>query len=461
MRNGNCSRLDNYKYSLRSQRTIPSRFTAIYCALLSVWLTATGCQRFDRYFLDEKASLSFEDIPVAEEPLSKTQVPQSSPRLSIADSKRTRLGHALKKNTGIGVRIRDDQPPLASSIVETKYPNENLAEEIQSLSPEFKKLLQEYLASSEQSKTKQALASSKQPAAGPQPGSDIDLANHPVPETVERRSLKDESPAEQPAVVTASAQVPVSSTEGASPDSEDASKDAVNWNESLSKAITVLEKQIRENPHAPDDVKISNESKLRMLQLAAGKLEACTQPIDGLSAREQEYMRHQFQALHDATNPGSIPVRSKLWSTVMQSQREATNQLAAISDLEVRSVAFCTSVEGYGTTKKFANYQFKPDQGVLLYCELENVDAESVQDGFETQLQGRYEIIDNGGKRIADQLLPMEKEVCKNHRRDYFIVYRIYMPMQIPPGSYQLRLTIEDMKAKKYGQSMLDFQIAK
>ncbi|MFN9915789.1 MAG: hypothetical protein ACK53L_24570, partial [Pirellulaceae bacterium] len=63
------------------------------------------------------------------------------------------------------------------------------------------------------------------------------------------------------------------------------------------------------------------------------------------------------------------------------------------------------------------------------------------------------------GRRVADQLLPMEREICQNHRRDYFIIYHIYMPAQIEPGKYQMRVTIEDMKARKFGQATVDFQV--
>ena len=143
----------------------------------------------------------------------------------------------------------------------------------------------------------------------------------------------------------------------------------------------------------------------------------------------------------------------------MVSQREATAHLAAVSNLEVRSVAFCTQVDGYGTFKKFAKNQFQAGQDILLYCEIDNVAAEKVKGGFETQLQGSYEIRDPQGRLITDQDLPMEPEVCMNHRRDYFIVYRIYMPSQMQPGNYELRLTIEDKKGGKYGHSTASFEV--
>ena len=234
------------------------------------------------------------------------------------------------------------------------------------------------------------------------------------------------------------------------------------WLQSLSKAIEQLEKTIKEVPTSDENLRISQEVTLRLLYVSQRRLKDAMLPIEKLSNGENDYFQHQMQALYEASNPDAMPVASRHWSLVMNSQREATNHLAAVSNLEVKSVAFCTEVERYGVITKFPKYQFQADQEVLLYCEIENVAATKVKkEGFESQLQGSYEIMDAQGRKIADQLLPMEPEICQNHRRDYFIVYKIYMPQQIATGNYQLRLTVEDMKAHKFGQSQLDFQIKK
>lgn len=278
-----------------------------------------------------------------------------------------------------------------------------------------------------------------------------------------------------PGVVTASATLPVNGNQSnvtfaspasatpasATPASASPSTTGAQWNHDLAGSIAKLEKQLKESPSSDESVRISHEMTLRMLYVANRQLEEAMRPIEGLTESERDYMRHQAQALYEASNPDAMPVKSRKWSLVMNSQRAATDQLAAVSNLDIKTVAFCTDVQGYGVVTKFPNNVFKPDQDLLLYCELENVAADEVKEGFETQLQGSYEIIDPNGRRIADQLLPMEKEICQNHRRDYFIVYRIYTPMQIGPGNYQLRLTVEDMKAKKFGQASLDFQIQK
>ncbi len=234
-----------------------------------------------------------------------------------------------------------------------------------------------------------------------------------------------------------------------------------SWRVSLNQAVEQLEKQIKEAPASDDSLRISQEVTLRMLYVSQRRLDDAMRPIDKLSNSEKDYFHYQMLALYEASNPDAMPVRSRHWSLVMNSQREATSHLAAVSNLEVKSVAFCTEVERYGVITKFPKYQFQADQELLLYCEIENVAANKVKEGYESQLQGSYEIIDSQGRKVADQLLPMEPEICQNHRRDYFIVYKIYMPQQIVPGNYQLRLTVEDMKARKFGQNQLDFQVKK
>ncbi len=269
-------------------------------------------------------------------------------------------------------------------------------------------------------------------------------------------------------VLLASASSPLSpkiegidSNESLSAESLDSVRNGSTWNQTLSQAIQQLESQLKDAPAEDENLRLHREIAYRLLLVSSRRLEDALKPISGMSELENLYMQHQMQALFELSNPDAMPVRSRHLSLVMNSQRQASNYLAAVSNLEVRSTSFCTDVERYGVVTKFPRYQFVQDQEVLLYCEIENVAAKPVRGGFETQLQGSYEIVDGNGNRVSEQILPMEPDFCENHRRDYFIVYKIFMPQQIAPGNYKLRLTIEDMNARKFGQSTLDFQIKK
>lgn len=232
----------------------------------------------------------------------------------------------------------------------------------------------------------------------------------------------------------------------------------LSWEDHVREAVYQLEE--------PSEVALSPGEQVRraaiarLLSMTAGDIEAAMQPIDGLQTTEQEYYRHQFKALYDTLDPSGTPVASRRWSLAMLSQRKAHENLAAVSNLEVNNAAFCTSVESFGVVQEFPANNFKPDQEFLLYCEIDNFVSEQVKaGGYETQLQGNYEIVDANGRRVAYVDLPMDSHICRNRRRDYFIAYRMHMPQNISSGRYTLKLTIEDMKGPKFGQAELPFQI--
>ncbi len=231
----------------------------------------------------------------------------------------------------------------------------------------------------------------------------------------------------------------------------------LDWHQHITAALAHMEDQATA---ASPEEQIHLQMVQRLLHMSLGDIEAASEPIDGLQANGQDFIRHSLKSLHDVTNPSGNPVETKRYTLAMISQRQAMSHLASVSNLEVRNATFCTEVDGFGVVTKFPQYAFKPDQELLLYCELDNfVSTQLEGKGYETQLQGSYEIVDANGRRVADQLLPLDSHLCRNQRRDYFIAYRIYMPQKIDAGKYQLKLTVEDMKGRKFGQSVLDFQI--
>jgi hypothetical protein len=243
-----------------------------------------------------------------------------------------------------------------------------------------------------------------------------------------------------------------------SPTQAAAASSDLSWEDHVREAVYQLE-QTSEVALSPGE-QVRRAAIARLLSMTAGDIEAAMQPIEGLQTTEQEYYRHQFKALYDTLDPSGTPVASRRWSLAMLSQRKAHDNLAAVSNLEVNNAAFCTSVESFGVVEEFPANNFKPDQEFLLYCEIDNFVSEQVKaGGYETQLQGNYEIVDTNGRRVAYVDLPMDSHICRNRRRDYFIAYRMHMPQNISPGKYTLKLTIEDMKGPKFGQAELPFQI--
>ncbi|MEM8736430.1 MAG: hypothetical protein AAGG44_19530 [Planctomycetota bacterium] len=205
--------------------------------------------------------------------------------------------------------------------------------------------------------------------------------------------------------------------------------------------------------------RINIEKKKRLLSMVADDIKAATSPIDGLQPAAQEYIQQTLTALYDATDDAGHPSMTRRLTRALESHRQAASNLARVASLRVVSPAFCTEVDSFGVIKKFESYSFQQDQEVLLYCELENFASKQVAGGFETRLQGSYEIVDAQGKTVLEQVLPKDSDICANQRRDFYIAYRLFMPVRIEPGAYQLKLYIEDIHGKKFGQADVDFRI--
>lgn len=216
-----------------------------------------------------------------------------------------------------------------------------------------------------------------------------------------------------------------------------------------------------ETPGENEAAKSSRMIKLRHLLVLSGDPDAAVAQVEGMPEAQQEYLRHHLLGLWTMIDPQGHPVPSRRFSTAITQIREAAKYASAATDsLEVRSLAFCTEIESYGQITPFAGNRFDPGQQVILYCEIDNFAAKRVEDGFETHLQGSFDVFDSKNGKVFSQILPADQQVSANHLRDFFIAYQMYLPNQISPGTYRLQLTMEDVNGKKYGQSSIPFEIA-
>ena len=248
----------------------------------------------------------------------------------------------------------------------------------------------------------------------------------------------------------------------------------LDWHTSLQRSIAALRRELDDEETAKQlsDAELARrEVILRMLQVAAGDEENALQEFRYVQGREAAFWRAELFALHLATEANRTPVVSQRAARMLEHLRKANSELAAVSTLDLRNAAFCKNVFGYADVEKFRPYRFEPDQEVLLYVEIENFAFERISaptergvgegERFETEFRGTYHILDGERRRVAQQELPRAKQVSRNLLRDYFVAYRIYMPRNIAPGRYTLELTLEDVKGDKFGQTFLDFEIAR
>ncbi|MBI2481435.1 MAG: hypothetical protein HYV60_23185 [Planctomycetia bacterium] len=230
------------------------------------------------------------------------------------------------------------------------------------------------------------------------------------------------------------------------------------WNQEIERALASLDADLA-RPNLNRDEKARLEIMRRLLYVVTNRRDEAVAPIDQLDEDEQEYWKHQLHGLLVSTDADGQHPTTRRAALALRHLRTATDHLANVSTLDVGHLTFCKEVLSYGDYRVFDSYSFRAKDQVVMYVEIDNFAAHPRGDSFETELHSSYEIVDDAGRRVANVVLPVDKQVSNNRRRDYFIAYLITMPSQIAPGAYRLQLTVEDVIGKKSNHAAIDFRI--
>jgi hypothetical protein len=231
------------------------------------------------------------------------------------------------------------------------------------------------------------------------------------------------------------------------------------WQETVAAATVQLEHDLARPGVDPQTASRWN-AYLRLLHVVANRQQDAVEPIDALDDPDvRDFWKHQAYSLLVALDADERHAPSRRAALALRDLRTAADHLANMSTLDVRNVAFCKQVNSFGDFVEFKPYSFRPGAEVILYVEIENFAVEQRGREFDTELQGEYTILGAQRERIANVVLPLDKQSCKNRRRDYFIAYRMFIPNDIRAGEYTLVLTVEDIKGKKSNQATVGFQI--
>jgi hypothetical protein len=231
-----------------------------------------------------------------------------------------------------------------------------------------------------------------------------------------------------------------------------------SWRTSLNDALNSLEAEMKNLPEKDREAS-TFAVYVRLLHTIANHHEEAIAEIEQLPAEEQEYWKHQLYAILLAIDADQKHTSSRRAALVLRELRAAVDRLANVSTLDVRHLALCKSVDSYGCFTEFPTLAFRPGDEVVLYVEVDNFTAEKVQDKYETELLWTYDILDSKGNRMANVVLPLDKNRCENRRRDYFIAPKVFLPKDLRPDKYTLRVSVEDVKGGKSNEGSIEFRI--
>ena len=158
-----------------------------------------------------------------------------------------------------------------------------------------------------------------------------------------------------------------------------------------------------------------------------------------------------------------MPDRNERASRAIAQLQQAVEKLKTRASLELRNVAFCQRINGFGSYENFPADQFSRGQPVAVYAEVANFTSRAgpAGQGFETALQSTIEIYTPGpGAQLVDRVvLPVTREQTRTARRDYFLSYDFRIPPTLPLGPHTLKLTIEDLQSQKIASTHLNFTV--
>ncbi len=230
-----------------------------------------------------------------------------------------------------------------------------------------------------------------------------------------------------------------------------------NWQQSLQKAITDLERRVSPSPTTTAEV--HQHVSLRMMRLLAGDTEKALEPIPHISPSEQDYWSRQLFSLATYLDHHSQPDDKRRAAASVTHLEEAVSSLRDLGALSLRSLAFCKNVYGYGAIESYETDTFAPGQHVSVYVEVENYHSTSSEKGFNTSLGTSYEVLDEHGKRVTSGDFPDVNDCCRSRRRDFHLQLGLALPDNIPTGRYQLQVLVKDRQSDKIGNAKVAFEI--
>ncbi|MCA8991685.1 MAG: hypothetical protein KDA88_06890 [Planctomycetaceae bacterium] len=234
------------------------------------------------------------------------------------------------------------------------------------------------------------------------------------------------------------------------------------WQDEVRKLISLLEADISTMDPADGEEQnlfVKRQVALRMLHLLMNDPQQAQRVIPNLPPAEQEFWTSVFWGLSSYLNEESVDSAKRRQDTLNQ-LRAAVRHLQATAPLELRHLAFCSQIDGFGSYEPFESETFASGQSVLLYGELSGFHSEPNVDGFyETRIRSSVEIVNVDSELVVDQFdFGTTPDVCRVMRNDYFQSFRIDFP-QLSSGEYELRLRVQDEQTGKSAIQTLTFAI--
>ncbi|MFQ5428840.1 MAG: hypothetical protein ACE5E1_00910 [Phycisphaerae bacterium] len=221
--------------------------------------------------------------------------------------------------------------------------------------------------------------------------------------------------------------------------------------------LAALAKRVSSDPND-----IEAQYRLRLMYLIDGQDAKALAPIEGMDADIQEIIQAQIRALIAGRSASGRD--SAEWAN---RQREAIEDLRtrvrARADLTVPKVVLCTAIDGFGRYEPIEPARFPAGRNnlVLIYIEVDNFSSKKTRSGlYRTLLSVRQNLFSKDGQKLWSKRDDNIEDLSREQRQDFYLtIGPISIPKSLAPGTYTLKVEVEDMLAGKLNSGVARFQI--
>jgi len=233
---------------------------------------------------------------------------------------------------------------------------------------------------------------------------------------------------------------------------------AGDWQAPTRAAIEQLRYAIEQTPNGRT---VSNEMRLRMLEMLLGNRVEAARPMQSADKVINNFMGHQvlgFAELLDDSMPNN---RSRYVSAAYRLS-EGLTELQNLCPIKLKNVTFAQDWFGYGQVIPRPTQEFHPGEDFYVYVEIENPSVRRVPDGFEVSYAISYEIRDSHARVVDRKEIGEQGERAVTRKRDYWIPVRGKIPESLAPGQYHLRISMIDLNddSMQYAEEQIPFRVA-
>lgn len=143
--------------------------------------------------------------------------------------------------------------------------------------------------------------------------------------------------------------------------------------------------------------------------------------------------------------------------------QQRLDELLGQQPIDIRRVALCRRVMGYGVYEPFDSNTFLAgrDQKMILYAELDQYRSVlTADDEYEVKLQQEVVLYNEADGLAVWRQEPVQiVDRSRNRRRDFFVVQLIHLPARLGVGKYRLKLRVTDLHGGSIDETTTPIQI--